>query len=179
MSEHPPTLTTERLLLRPFFIDDAPLVQELAGAQEVYATTLNVPHPYEDGMAERWIASHPMQFYSERGVVLAITLSGDGQPLVGTVSLSVVPQHRRAELGYWIGVPYWGNGYCTEAVIAMIEYGFEKLKLHKITARHMSSNPASGRVMVKAGMRWEGELTDEVLKDGAFHTLAVYGLVNF
>lgn len=178
MGKHPPTLITDRLHLRPFLTDDAPQVQNLAGAREVYATTLTVPHPYEDGMAERWIASHHMQFYSGKGVVLAVTLKGNGQPLVGAVSLSVVPQHQRAELGYWIGVPYWGNGYCTEAAIAMIEYGFETLALHKISARHMSGNPASGRVMVKAGMKYEGELADEVLKDGAFRTLVVYGLVK-
>ena len=60
----------------------------------------------------------------------------------------------------------------------MIRYGFESLELHKVSAQHLRDNVASGRVMAKAGMRKEGELVDEVLKDGTFHTLVVYGIVN-
>ena len=173
----PPTISTERLVLRPFRIEDAPAVQELAGAREVYATTENVPHPYEDGMAEEWIASLAGKFESREQVALAITLA-DGGALVGSISLRVTVPHRRAALGYWIGVPFWGRGYATEAAAAMIRYGFDELELHRISAQHMSGNPASGRVMEKAGMRKEGELVDGILKDGVFHTLVVYGIVS-
>jgi [ribosomal protein S5]-alanine N-acetyltransferase len=171
-----PTITTERLVLRPFRIEDASRVQELAGAREIYATTEKVPHPYEDGMAEEWIASLDAKFESREQVALAVTLAESGS-LVGSVSLRVALPHRRASLGYWIGVPYWGRGYATETAIAMIRYGFEGLELHRITAQHMLGNPASGRVMLKAGMQREGELVDEILKDGVFHTLVVYGIV--
>lgn len=177
MLTHPPTLRTQRLLLRPFAIADAPRVQLLAGTREVYATTLNVPHPYVDGLAEQWIASHEMQFYSEKSVTFAVTLAEGGE-LVGAIGLRTQPQHQRAELGYWVGVPYWNKGSCTEAAVAVIRYGFDDLSLHKITSRHMVGNHASERVMVKAGMRKEGELTDEIYKDGAFRTLGVYGLVK-
>ncbi len=172
-----PTIRTERLVLRPFRPGDAAQVQALAGAREVYATTENVPHPYEDGMAEEWIASLGAKFEAGEQVSLAVTLS-EGGALVGSITLRVAAAHRRASLGYWIGVPWWGRGYATEAAIAMIRYGFDELGLHRITAQHMSGNPASGRVMVKAGMQREGELVDEVLKDGAFHSLVVYGIVN-
>ena len=173
----PPSISTERLVLRPFRIEDAPQVRELAGAREVYATTENVPHPYEDGMAEAWIASLAAKFESREQVAFAVTLADSGA-LVGSISLRVKGPHRWAALGYWIGVPYWGRGYATEAAAAMIRYGFDELELHKISAQHMSGNPASGRVMMKNGMRKEGELVDEILKDGAFHTLVVYGIVN-
>lgn len=172
----PPTLNTERLILRPFRSTDAPRVQELAGAREVYATTERVPHPYERGMAEQWIASHDSLFASGE-IALAITRAEDGL-LMGSISLRVVEAHRRASLGYWLGTPYWGRGYCTEAAKAMIGYGLDDLGLHRITAQHMLGNPASGRVLVKAGMRREGELVDEFLKDGVFHTMAVYGIVR-
>lgn len=177
MVRHPPTLSTERLILRPFSLDDAPRVQDLAGERKIYATTLNVPHPYEDGMAEVWIASLSLKFYTDEGVFLAVTLKDDDR-LVGSVSLTAIAEHKRADLGYWIGVPYWGNGYCTEAAIAIIRYGFDKLGYHKITARHVNTNPASGKVMIKAGMRKEGELVDEMLKDGEFQTLSVYGVLR-
>jgi [ribosomal protein S5]-alanine N-acetyltransferase len=177
MSKQLPTLRTQRLLLRPFSIDDALRVQQLAGAKEVYATTLTVPHPYADGMAEKWIATHTAQFYSDRGVAFAVTRGTDGL-LIGAISLGILQQHRRAELGYWIGIPYWNNGYCTEAAIAVIRHGFEERHLHKITSRYIVGNVASETVMIKAGMKKEGELADEVLKDGVFHTIGVYGLIN-
>ena len=92
--------------------------------------------------------------------------------------MGAAPRHNRAELGFWVGVSYWGNGYCTEAATAMIRYGFEVLGYHKVAARHMKCNPASGRILEKVGMRKEGTLVDEVIKDGAFHTLVVYGMIN-
>ncbi|MFU8796871.1 MAG: GNAT family N-acetyltransferase [Dehalococcoidia bacterium] len=174
---HPPTIETERLILRPFQISDAARVKELAGAYEIYRPTLNIPHPYEDGMAERWISTHAAQFYSGEGVNLAVTLKGDGL-LIGAIGLGASPKHNRAELGYWIGVPYWGNGYCTEAAIAVIRYGFGALKLHKITCSHMEWNTASGRVMQKAGMQREGVLTDHLVKDGEYRTMVLYGILN-
>ena len=158
-------------------MEDAPQVQELAGAWEIYATTENVPHPYEDGMAEEWIASLDAKFAAREQATFAITLAEGGE-LVGSISLRITPQHRHASLGYWIGVPYWGRGYATEAALAVIGYGFESLELHKVSAQHLRDNVASGRVMAKAGMRKEGELVDEVLKDGTFHTLVVYGILN-
>lgn len=175
--EHPPVLETARLILRPFQISDAPRVKELAGAFEIYRFTLAIPHPYEDGVAEKWISTHPSRFHEGAGVSLAITLKTDGT-LIGAIGLEATPGHERAELGYWIGVPYWGNGYCTEAAIAVVRYGFEVLNFHKITSMHMESNPASGRVMQKAGLIREGALTDHVVKDGRYHTMIVYGIIE-
>jgi RimJ/RimL family protein N-acetyltransferase len=172
-----PILRTDRLVLRPFTLDDAARVRALAGAREVYATTLNIPHPYDDGIAESWIRSHQPQFEIGQGVTLAVTLETDGL-LIGAIGLLIQTAHRRAELGYWLGVPYWNHGYCTEAARAIIGYGFDVLGLHKITSRYILGNDASERVMIKAGMRKEGELVDEILKDGCFHTLGVYGLIR-
>ena len=96
--KHPPVLETERLILRPFQISDAPRVKELAGAFEIYRFTLAIPHPYEDGMAEKWIATHASQFYEGKGVNLAVTLKAEGL-LIGAVGLDTSPAHERAELG--------------------------------------------------------------------------------
>ena len=177
MKIHPPTLETDRLILRPFSIADSEKVRQLAGDKKIYETTLNVPFPYEDGMAEKWISSHLPNFYNGSGVNLAVTLKGTGD-LIGAIGLGAAKPHRRAELGYWIGVPFWNKGYCTEASREFIKYGFEVLGYHKITSRHMESNPASGKVMEKAGMLKEGCLFDEVVKDDHYHTLIVYGIIN-
>jgi [ribosomal protein S5]-alanine N-acetyltransferase len=175
--KHPQVLETERLVLRPFELSDAPRVQTLAGAYEIYRPTLAIPHPYEDGMAEQWISKHAARFDAGEGVDLAVTLKADGL-LIGAIGLSASPLNQRAEIGYWIGVPYWGSGYCTEAAIAVIRYGFELMNLHKITSRHMEWNQASGRVMQKAGMRMEGAMIDQVFKEGKYHTMVVYGIIN-
>lgn len=108
---------------------------------------------------------------------MAITLKQSGE-LLGAIGLEASQRHKRAALGYWIGVPFWGKGYCTEASRAIIGYGFRNLGYHKITSHHMECNPASGRVMEKSGMKKEGMLCDEVFKDGRFHTIVVYGLIN-
>jgi len=172
-----PTLRTEHLVLRAFNLSDAPEVQHLAGAKEIASVTLHIPHPYKDGVAELWISSHQGAFDRGESVALAVTLRADGT-LIGAVSLSLDQTHERAELGYWIGVPYWGQGYCTEAARAMVNYGFEVLGLHRIHASHFASNPASGRVMQKLGMTREGCLRHHVKKWGAFEDLVCYGLLR-
>ncbi len=174
---HLPTLKAEYLVLRPFVSADAGQVQMLAGDYEIYRTTSNIPHPYEVDKAEQWISSHAKRFEAEQHLTLAITGAATGN-VFGAVSLATNIKNKRAELGYWIGVPYWGKGYCTEAVQAVIEYGFKVLDLHKIKARHMAINQASGRVMQKAGMYQEAVLSDEILKDDVYHDTVVYGLIN-
>ena len=169
-----PRLTTDRLVLRPFSLTDAKDVQRLAGDREVAATT-QVPHPYEDGMAEEWIGGHESAFQKGSEVVLAITLRSGG--LVGAIGLHINEEHRRGELGYWIGKAFWNRGFCTEAVRAVVRYGFQERRLNRIEARHMTRNPASGRVMEKAGMKLEGILRGQLLRSDSFEDVAIYGIL--
>ena len=147
----PPVLTTERLTLRSFNIDDAAAVQKLAGNYNVSKSTLNIPHPYENGMAEAWIRTHQKAWEEKTGLVYAVTLSNTNN-LLGAISLHDVGDSQ-GELGYWIGQPYWGKGYCTEAARTFIEFSFETLGPDIIRAEHLTSNPASGKVMEKIGMK--------------------------
>lgn len=172
-----PTLETERLILRPFVMTDAPEVQQLAGDREIASTTLNIPHPYEDGMAEQWIATHQERFESGDLVNFAIVLK-QGNRLIGAIGLNITPAHSRAELGYWIGKEYWGKGYATEAAAAVLRYGFDVLGLHRIFARHLTRNPASGRVMQKIGMQYEGRMRGHLKKWDAFEDIETYGILQ-
>lgn len=148
---HQHSLNTSRLLLRPFTQDDAAEVNALAGNINVAKTTLNVPHPYSEDMARSWISTHQPDLDAGIKIVYAITLSDSGT-LVGTIGLHDI-KPPQAEMGYWVGEPYWGNGYCTEAATALIEHAFTAMDLSRIHSEHLVSNPASGRVMQKAGMR--------------------------
>jgi RimJ/RimL family protein N-acetyltransferase len=171
----PPTLSTDRLRLRAFGPTDAPWVQRLAGAPEIAATTLNVPHPYRDGMAESWIASHPELFARGLSLHLAIEVSG-GEP-VGALGARFSDPHRRADIGYWIGVPYWGAGYATEAAARLLVYLFRDRKLERVTCQHLAENDASRRVIEKLGFRREGRRRRHYIKLGRPHDAIVYGLL--
>lgn len=177
MNNQQPVLTTARLSLRPFTLADAATIQRLAGDKEVASTTLNIPHPYEEGLAEQWISTHQAQYEQGLAAIFAITLRAEGT-LIGAIGLGFNRSHEQAELGYWIGKPYWNRGYCTEAARAVVQYGFETCSLHRIHASHLRRNPASGRVMQKLGMRREGILRHHVKKWGVFEDLEVYGILK-
>lgn len=172
-----PTIQTPRLILRPFRPEDAPAVQTLAGSYEVARYTLAVPHPYADGMAEAWIAGQEKAFVEKQVLNFAIALR-ETDELCGTIGLRVITAEQRAELGYWMGVSFWGQGYCTEAARAALNYGFETLDLNRIHAQHFANNPASGRVMQKIGMTWEGTLRQQHFKWGEFVDSVCYGVLR-
>lgn len=172
-----PTLETERLVLRPFRVADADAVQTLANDVDVARNTLNIPHPYDRADALTWIESHPGQRESGQAVTYAVTAPEEGG-VVGAVGLILELEHERAELGYWIGRPYWGRGYATEAVRSVVAWGFRALALHRIHASHFPRNPASGRVLRKVGMRHEGSLRQHVKKWDEFLDLERFGVLR-
>src|SRR5688500_9453440 len=151
-----PRLTTDRLRLRPFAVADGPAVERLAGAWEVADTTLHIPHPYPAGAGAAWIGSHGEAWDTGKSLTLAIRVADAPDDVVGAISLALMTDHARGELGYWIGAGMWGRGYATEAGRAVVSFGFTTLGLNRIQARHFLRNPASGRVLQKIGMRLEG-----------------------
>ena len=171
-----PRLRTARLLLRPLTLADAPRVRELAGEFAVADTTLNVPHPYPEGAAERWIATLGLSWQSGESGVWAIVPRG--QEMAGTIGLMFGLQHLRAEMGYWVGRPYWGRGYATEAARALLQLAFGTLELERVMAQHMARNPASGAVLRKIGMRHEGTLRQHMRKWGKMEDVETYGILR-
>jgi RimJ/RimL family protein N-acetyltransferase len=172
-----PTLETERLILRPFTLADAPALQTLANDKDIAHRTLSMPHPYEDGMAEAWISTHQEAYEKGESIRLAVTRRADGA-LIGAIGLDINVQHARAEVGYWIGKPFWNQGYCTEALKAVIKFGFQELDLNRIQACHFGDNPVSGRVMQKAGMTYEGCRRQHVKRLGTFKDLEGYSILR-
>lgn len=172
-----PLLLTPRLTIRPFTLADAPRVQQLAGDHAIADTTMNIPHPYEDGMAAVWIAQHPEQFRRGEAAHFAVVLR-ERNELIGAVGLTFDHAHARAELGYWIGREFWSLGYGTEAARAMLEYAFVARGLNRVEARHFSRNPSSGRVMQKLGMKHEGCSRQYFKKADTFEDVERYAILR-
>ena len=171
-------LQTERLVLRALRPDDAPTIAQLAGHREIADTTLSIPHPYSVEQAQEWIATHGGPQNLTKQTVFGITTRADGQ-LIGTVGLREInPEHCHAEMGFWIGVDWWGNGYATETARVVLRYGFAELKLNRIYAQHMVRNPASGRVLEKIGMKPEGLLRQTVRKWGIFENVVLMAILR-
>ena len=169
-------ITTERLLLRTYVLADAPAMLRLINVREVALNTLRIPHPYPEEEAERWISNHEERI-QKGDHVFAITLRST-QELVGTVGLHMKSENDCAEIGYWIGVPYWGKGYATEAAAAVMRFGFETFPLNRIFAMHFGRNAASGRVLQKIGMRHEGTLRQHLKKWDEYVDLECYGILR-
>lgn len=172
-----PKLETERLMLRPFLLADAPEVCLLANNYEVYKTTLNVPHPYSVEMAVEWISEHENDL-ALRNLYHWAVVSKETGSLLGCISLGFNTKRLLAEVGYWFGTPFWNKGYGTEASRRVIAFGFETLGLNRIYGRFFSNNPASGRIMEKCGMRLEGCLREDQIKDGQFMDVYYYSVLS-
>ena len=98
--------------------------------------------------------------------------------MIGTIGLHLNKEHQKAELGYWLGKNFWRKGYLTEALKAVLEFGFKELNLNKIYATHFLFNPNSGEVMLKAGMKFEGLQKQEYLQHGEFLDVNRYSLLK-
>lgn len=159
------TLTTERLILRKLEPDDAPHIVRLAGDYEVSKMTLNIPHPYPAEIAPEFITNTHKNWENDITYTFGIVRKNDNV-FMGVIGVHPEMRHLRAEVGYWIGVEFWGKGYMTEALKRVIQFGFEDLNLNRVGASHLISNPASGRVMEKAGMKHEGTFYKYSVRDG-------------
>ena len=172
-----PAINTDRLYLRKPLAEDISHIVTHANNPKVANMTLNMPYPYHTDDAIQWIAMANKGIEDKSHVIFAITNSADNA-FMGGIGLRVNERFNRAELGFWLGEPFWNQGYMSEAVPAVIKFGFRELKLHKIVARHLPNNPASGRVMIKNGMIKEGELKDHVRRKGKYLSLIQYRLTK-
>ena len=143
-----PALKTTRLSLRAPSHSDVAAMVALAGDRRIAENTARIPHPYSAADAVGLLAS-----INQTGgeTVFAIELDG---ALIGMCGLD--PRQDGAELGYWLGAPFWGRGYATEAARAVIDYAFAKLGHEVLSSGARVSNPASRRVLEKCGFQWTG-----------------------
>jgi RimJ/RimL family protein N-acetyltransferase len=150
-----PVLETERLVLRAPRLEDVERIAMLANERRIAENTARIPHPYTLKDAEAFLAG-ANRSDAERTFAIALA---DGT-LIGACGLELREGPGAAgstpELGIWLGIPYWGRGYATEAVRALIDHAFEDLELDALQAGARVTNPASRRVLEKCGFQWTG-----------------------
>ncbi|EEK45517.1 Acetyltransferase, GNAT [Bacillus cereus m1293] len=123
------------------------------------------------------ISLYMLQAESNKKVVIFSILHKNNKELIGVINLNLNHIHKRGELAYWVGKPYWGNGFGTEAAKALLHYGFNELHLNKIFAAAFTNNPGSWRIMEKIGMKHEGTFKQHVVKSGEPMDITYYGIL--
>ena len=162
-------------IIRSWRLDDAPALAQSANNRNVWLNLRDrMPHPYTLADAEAYLR-HATTADAEETFCIEV----DGQ-VAGAIGLRGKEDVHRftAELGYWLAEPFWGRGIATEAVRAFVEERLKATSLHRIFAEVFSSNPASVRVLEKAGFEFEGRLRKNVVKDGQILDSLVYARVR-
>jgi [ribosomal protein S5]-alanine N-acetyltransferase len=147
----PERITSLPVVLRAFVPSDAPRVAALCADPEVALTTAAIPHPYPEGAAAEWIATHAAERDAGNAWSYAVALPDDGAA-IGAIALRAQPDDPDGSLGYWIGREWWNRGYATAAARALLAMAYRTLDVDLVTAKHLARNPASGRVLAKCGM---------------------------
>jgi RimJ/RimL family protein N-acetyltransferase len=149
-----PVLETKRLQMRAPRHGDVKAVATLANDRRIAENTARIPHPYGADDAAQWIASVNAQVNDHAGETAFVITLTDGT-LIGACGFGLL-REGAPEIGYWLGSAYWGQGYATEAVHAVIDYAFDDCGHDALQAGARVTNPASRRVLEKCGFQWTG-----------------------
>nr|WP_283162856.1 GNAT family N-acetyltransferase [Elizabethkingia miricola] len=162
------------MILSPLKESDIPLITEYLQEKIISDNTSHIPYPYSESDARTWIKMSDDALTAKTGYTFAIR-EKEGK-IIGAIGLHDRGDDK-AELGYWIAVPFWNKGYATEAASAILNFGIKELKFHKIYATHFIHNPASGKIMEKIGMQKEAVLKDHIKKEGQYLDIQMYSLI--
>lgn len=166
-------LATERLNLRPVEKGDLPAIVTLAGDSEVAEWTVSIRHPLSPKQVNEWLAG-----CADAGEhAFAILRKGEDR-LIGVVGLTVDPSGESAEIGYWVGRDYWGQGYATEAVRRVLLFGFGVLGLAQVDAFVFPGNDASVRVLTNTGFEKARTASRAAPARGGDREVIVYSLTR-
>lgn len=174
---HMPKLETERLLLRRMTMADAQDIFAYSRDPEVSRHVMWDAHSYI-GESRAYLRYVRRQYRNNEPSSWGIELKGTGR-LIGTIGFMWWNRdNRSAEVGYSLARAQWNKGLMTEALRTIIRFGFEEMRLNRIEAQHETANPASGRVMEKAGMRLEGVLRQRLYNKGKYVDVALYSILR-
>jgi len=173
-----PSIETTRLILKVPTQELAEVMTELLQDRDVSKNLSTVPYPYHIEDAKNFIDDCHKQFFKDNGRHSFGVFLKDSDEFIGMCGLDISTRHNHATLGYWYGKKYWGKGYATEAAARVISYGFEELKLYRIACGHFSTNPASGNVMKKIGLKHEGTRRGHFKRDDEYIDICDHGILK-
>ncbi len=148
-------------------------------AKEIYDSTLNIPYPYSEADADKWLTRR-IENTQRQGKEVTFAIRKDDGEMIGAVgadSFEIGASHR-AEIGYWLARPYWGQGIMTDAVRAYVHYAFDDLKMLRLTAHVLEFNIGSSRVLGKNGFKLEGRLRRHFRKEEKLYDAYFFGLLK-
>ena len=173
----PPAMVTPRLTLRPVRMSDAQDIFEYSKDPEVARHVLWDAHR-SIHQTRGYIRYLLKQYRNGQPCSLVIELTQE-KKVIGTIGFMWLQrENRSAEVGYSLSRPYWNQGLMTEALRAIIAFGFDKLNLNRIEAQCESDNPASGRVMTHVGMQYEGRLRQRLYNKGRYTDVDVFAILR-
>lgn len=165
-------IITDRLKLRRINISDIETITQLANYPAISSFTMRMPYPSCKDLIRNWMEQDLAAGGDDSGFfVIHIK---DSNVIIGVIGLEIDLENENAELGYWLGIDYWGQGFCTEAAKAILQYGFDKLMLHRIWTFYIEGNDSSKRVLEKIGMTYEGTFRKHIKKRGVFKDVFYY-----
>ncbi len=161
-----PKLVSDRLILDQIKPSDIPEIVAYAGNIKIVENTRTMPYPYLEEDAIAWMNMANEGFKAKNNYIFAIRFKGS-QAFMGGIGLTLDVANNRAELGYWLAEEFWNKGFTTEAVHTILKFGFEQLKLNKVVAVYLTTNKASGKVIIKNAMVKEAIFKDHDVKRGS------------
>jgi RimJ/RimL family protein N-acetyltransferase len=172
-------VVNDQVHLSEFRPSDKPALVQHLNDRDIYDRTLRIPFPYTDASADEWLAL-VAKITQQQGHQVHFAIRSTDDSLIGACGFDgfQVGKSHRAEVGYWLAKPYWGQGIMTTVVQRVCRHAFEEFGLVKITAHVFSHNPASARVLEKCGFQEEGFLRKHFLKDGRFIHARLFGLLR-
>ncbi len=176
MADNHPILYTKRLVLREVRLSDAEVFYKLRSNPDVMQY---IQRPLAQSVGEVEVLLNSMLEDVEAGKSMVWVLSDADEQFVGMMGFwRMQPEHFRAEVGYIIAPWFHGRGYATEALAAVLQYGFENMGMHKIDADVHPDNPASLRVLARHGFVQEARFRDQRFFNGSFHDALWLGLLK-
>lgn len=173
-------LNTERLFLRPLQADDVDLIWPYISDPEISRFMAWEAH-FEKSQTIDFLNAEVARREAGRGVTWGIFMDENFCGIASLIALmwsyrSLI--YNKAELAYWLGRQYWGQGIMTEAIDQIMHFGFQELKLHKICVSHFSPNSSSEKLIKRLGFRYVGEQLDEYQKNGIWYNQKNYEILD-
>jgi ribosomal-protein-alanine N-acetyltransferase len=173
-------LETARLIVRDFRIEDAVSLAKHINHPLIAHLTANIPHPYSLEMAQKYIEENILGYAAVPRTNYQLAIENkENREVIGSIGLLKVDlKNSKSEIGYWLGVDYHRMGIMSEAEKAILDFGFDELKLHKIHGTALGINEGSNGLFKKFGFRQVGIFKEDRLKDGERIDAVLWELLN-